>query len=137
MFTSIDSGELVRLHYFTPAFGTLTGIISESRGFFSGESGESGSASFRKRRTSAERLRLILETTWNEKPYAETCVRIMQRQWATPVPNAADLAALNALFRMRCLDEVNRTVVGQRFAQDRAAVFHVPSRGVAAKAAWK
>jgi transposase len=63
----------------------------------------------------------------NEKPYAETRVRVMQRQWATPVPSVADLAALNALFRARCLDEVNHTVagyaeaIGQRFAQDRAA----------------
>jgi Mu transposase, C-terminal domain len=57
----------------------------------------------------------------------------MQRQWATPVPNVADLAALNALFRTRCLDEANRTVagyaesIGQRLAQDRAAAVALPA----------
>jgi hypothetical protein len=69
----------------------------------------------------------------NEKPYAETRVRVMQRQWATPVPNVADLAALNAMFRARCLDEVNRTVagytesIGQRFERDRAAAVTLPT----------
>ncbi len=69
----------------------------------------------------------------NEKPYAETRVRVMQRQWATPVPCVADLGALNAMFRARCLDEVNRTVagyaesIGQRFARDRAAALALPT----------
>ena len=63
----------------------------------------------------------------NEKPYAETRVRVLQRQWATPVPNFADRAALNAYLRQRCVGEAERTVagyeasIGQRFAQDRAA----------------
>src|SRR5580698_8031657 len=39
----------------------------------------------------------------NEKPYAETRVRVMQRQWATPVPCVADLNALNAKFHARCV----------------------------------
>jgi len=69
----------------------------------------------------------------NEKPYAETRVRVMQRQWATPVPSVADLGVLNAMFRARCVDEVNRTVaghaesIGQRFARDRAAALAMPT----------
>lgn len=70
----------------------------------------------------------------NEKPFVETRVRVMQRQWATPVPNVADLSALNAMFRARCVDEVNRTVagqtesIGQRFARDRAEALALPAR---------
>jgi hypothetical protein len=69
----------------------------------------------------------------NEKPYAETRVRVMQRQWATPVPSVADLGALNALFRARCLDEAQRTVagyaesIGQRFECDRTAAVALPA----------
>jgi hypothetical protein len=70
----------------------------------------------------------------NEKPYAETRVRVMQRQWATPVPCVADLNALNAMFRARCAGEVNRTVagysesIGQRFERDRAEALALPTR---------
>jgi hypothetical protein len=69
----------------------------------------------------------------NSRAYAETRVRVMQRQWATPVPSVADLGVLNAMFRARCVDEVNRTVaghaesIGQRFAQDRAAALALPA----------
>jgi transposase len=69
----------------------------------------------------------------NEKPYAETRVRVMQRQWATPVPRVADLGALNGLFRTRCLEESSRTVagyaesIGQRFERDRAAALALPA----------
>jgi len=69
----------------------------------------------------------------NEKPYAETRVRVLQRQWATPVPQVADLAALNRHLRDRCLQEVGRTVqgrdetIGQRFARDRAAALSLPT----------
>src|SRR5436309_1794200 len=68
----------------------------------------------------------------NEKPYAETRVRVLQRQWATPVPRFADLAALNAYLRQRCTEEAGRTVagydesIGQRFARDRAASRPLP-----------
>src|SRR5205823_9753118 len=48
----------------------------------------------------------------NEKPYAETRVRVLQRQWATPVPQAANLAAFNRVLRDRCLSEAGRTVDG-------------------------
>src|SRR5271166_5644137 len=48
----------------------------------------------------------------NEKPYAETRVRVLQRQWATPVPRFTDRAALNAYLRQRCAGETERTVDG-------------------------
>jgi transposase len=70
----------------------------------------------------------------NEKPYAETRVRVLQRQWATPVPRAADLAALNVAFRARCAAEVGRTVaghaesIGQRYSRDRAEALALPPR---------
>ena len=69
----------------------------------------------------------------NEKPYAETRVRVMQRQWATPVPCVANLNALNAMFRARCVGEVSRTVagytesIGQRFKRDRAEALPLPT----------
>jgi transposase len=69
----------------------------------------------------------------NEKPYAETRVRVLQRQWATPVPQVADLASLNLQLRDRCLREADRTVegraetIGQRFARDRAAALPLPA----------
>ena len=68
----------------------------------------------------------------NEKPYAETRVRVLQRQWSTPVPKVDDLAAFNALLRQRCLEEAERTVagyvepIGVRFGQDRAAALALP-----------
>ena len=69
----------------------------------------------------------------NEKPYAETRVRVLQRQWATPVPRCADLGALNAYLRQRCAAEAGRTVagydesIGRRFAHDRAAAGPLPA----------
>jgi transposase len=69
----------------------------------------------------------------NEKPYAETRVRVLQQQWATPVPQAIDLAALNRHLRDRCLRETERTVagraetIGQRFAQDRVRALPLPA----------
>ncbi len=72
----------------------------------------------------------------NEKPYAETRVRVLQRQWATPVPRCADLDTLNVYLRHRCLDEAGRTVagyeqsIGQRFAQDRARALPLPTHRV-------
>jgi transposase len=69
----------------------------------------------------------------NEKPYAETRVRVLQRQWATPVPRVADLAALNAYLRQRCAGEAGRTVegydasIGRRFTQDQAAARPLPA----------
>jgi transposase len=69
----------------------------------------------------------------NEKPHAETRVRVLQRQWATPVPQVADLEALNAHLRQRAEAERNRTVdgyeesIGERFTQDRARALALPA----------
>jgi transposase len=68
----------------------------------------------------------------NEKPHAETRVRVLQQQWATPVPRVADLDALNAHLRQRAEAELNRTVagyeesIGQRFSRDRARALPLP-----------
>jgi transposase len=70
----------------------------------------------------------------NEKPYAETRVRVLQRQWATPVPRVADLDALNAHLRQRAEAERNRTVegyeesIGERFIRDRARALALPAQ---------
>ncbi len=69
----------------------------------------------------------------NEKPHAETRVRVLQQQWATPVPQVSDLNALNGYLRQRCRSEADRTVagyqqtIGQRFAQDRACAVALPA----------
>jgi hypothetical protein len=69
----------------------------------------------------------------NEKPRAETRVRVLQRQWATPVPRFAELDALNVYLRQRCLEEPKRTVagytesIGQRFAHDQAKALPLPA----------
>jgi transposase len=69
----------------------------------------------------------------NEKPYAENRVRVLQRQWATPVPTAAHLGTFNAYLRERCVAEVGRTVsgyeetIGQRFCRDREAAVPLPA----------
>ena len=69
----------------------------------------------------------------NEKPHAETRVRVLQRQWATPVPRCADLDALNGYLRQRSRDEAQRTVagyresIGQRFTQDQAKALPLPA----------
>src|SRR3984957_14056612 len=71
----------------------------------------------------------------NEKPHAETRVRVLQRQWATPVPRVADLDGLNAHLRCRAEAELNRTVagyeesIGQRFARDQALALPLPTQG--------
>jgi hypothetical protein len=69
----------------------------------------------------------------NEKSHAENRVKVLQKQWATPVPQAADLEALNASLRQRCLAEAGRTVagheeaIGARFARDRAKALPLPA----------
>jgi transposase len=68
----------------------------------------------------------------NEKPHAETRVRVLQQQWATPVPRVADLDALNVHLRQRACAELTRTVagyedsIGQRFDRDRARALPLP-----------
>jgi transposase len=69
----------------------------------------------------------------NEKPHAETRVRVLQQQWATPVPRVADLAALNAHLRQRAEAERGRTVdgyseaIGERFRRDRERALPLPA----------
>ena len=71
----------------------------------------------------------------NEKPHAETRVRVLQQQWATPVPRVADLDALNAHLRLRAETELKRTVagyeesIGERFTRDRARALPLPAHG--------
>jgi transposase len=70
----------------------------------------------------------------NEKSYAENRVKVLQRQWATPVPQAADLAELNRWLRPCCTRESGRTVsgreesIGQRFQRDRAEALALPGQ---------
>jgi transposase len=69
----------------------------------------------------------------NEKPHAETRVRVLQQQWATPVPRVADLDALNVHLRQRAEAELSRTVdgyqesIGERFSRDRAGAVPLPA----------
>jgi len=69
----------------------------------------------------------------NEKPYAENRVYDLQRRFATPVPQVADLAELNAYLRACCLKERERIAagqtetIGQRFERDRAAALPLPA----------
>jgi transposase len=70
----------------------------------------------------------------HEKPDVESAVRAVQRRFATPVPRVADLNELNVQFEARCRDELRRTVhsasgafvIGDRFAQERAAALPLP-----------
>jgi len=70
----------------------------------------------------------------NEKPHVENRVKNLQRRWATPVPQAADLNALNAYLRRCCEEDRQRTVsgqretIGQRFEAERQASLALPAR---------
>jgi transposase len=69
-----------------------------------------------------------------EKPKVEHRVFDLQRRWATPVPQVADHAALNAHLLRCCQAEQQRVSgaqtepVGVRFAQDRAAALPTPAQ---------
>jgi transposase len=69
----------------------------------------------------------------NEKPYAENRVKVLQRQWATPVPQADDLAGLNRWLLGCCTRDADHTVagrdetVGQRFGRDRDKALPLPA----------
>jgi transposase len=69
----------------------------------------------------------------NEKSHAETRVRVVQRQLATPVPCVDDLATLNVRFREHSVAERGRTVagytesIGVRFTQDQAKALPLPA----------
>jgi transposase len=77
--------------------------------------------------------RFCMPAAPTEKPRVENRVRDLQRQWATPVPRVADLAALNAHLRRQCLAARERTCsdnvlsVGARFEHDRAAALPLPA----------
>jgi transposase len=70
----------------------------------------------------------------NEKPHVENRVKSLQRRWATPVPQARNLAELNDYLRSRCNNDQERNATGQaatigaRFTQDRAAALPLPDR---------
>lgn len=70
--------------------------------------------------------------TATEKPRVENRVYDLERQWATPVPQVKDLAALNAHLRVCCLAARERPCggntapVAERFVADRAASLPVP-----------
>ena len=73
----------------------------------------------------------------NEKPHAETRVRVLQRQWATPVPAVADLDALErapaaALPRRGGAAPwpATQESIGVRFARDRAGALPLPAHAV-------
>jgi transposase len=78
--------------------------------------------------------KFCLPATATEKPRVENRVFDLQRQWATPVPRAGDLAELNAHLRRCCLAARDRACgdntlsVGARFAHDQAAALPVPER---------
>jgi transposase len=69
----------------------------------------------------------------NEKSYAENRVKVLQKQWSTPVPQVSNFDALNHDLRQRCLTEANRTVagrdesIGERFLLDRAKALPLPA----------
>jgi hypothetical protein len=69
-----------------------------------------------------------------EKPDAEGTVKAVQKRFATPVPQAADLDELNTFFRNRCEAERERVVqslfgpfaIKDRLAEDLAAATPLP-----------
>ena len=69
-----------------------------------------------------------------EKPRVEGRVQFLQQDWATPVPQAKDLAELNRRLRACCLRDRERTqagqaeTIGQRFERDRVAAVPLPAR---------
>jgi transposase len=78
--------------------------------------------------------KFCLPAAGQEKPRVENRVYDLQRQWATPVPRVADLAALNRHLRQCCLAArerkcgANAEPVAVRFERDRSAALPVPER---------
>lgn len=70
----------------------------------------------------------------NEKPHVENRVKLLERQWATPVPRVNDLAELNVFLLERCRRDLERTIAGRsetigvRFALERASALPLPQR---------
>jgi transposase len=77
--------------------------------------------------------RFCMPKTPTEKPRVEKRVQDLQRQWATPVPRVQDLSELNLHLRRQCLESRQRTCsdnamsVGERFEQDHAAAWPLPT----------
>jgi len=61
-------------------------------------------------------------------------VKLLERQWATPVPQVKDLAELNAYLQQCCERDAERTItghgetIGARFAAERASALPLPQR---------
>ncbi|MBP7052151.1 MAG: IS21 family transposase [Phycisphaerae bacterium] len=78
--------------------------------------------------------RFCMPARGNEKPYVEHSVYDLQRDWATPVPRAEDLAELNVYLRSCALAKrdhmmAGRTqTIGQLFEQDQQAALPLPPR---------
>jgi transposase len=76
--------------------------------------------------------KFCMPATATEKPRVENRVYDLERQWATPVPQVKDLAALNAHLRSCCLAARERccgdntATVAARFDEDRAKALSVP-----------
>lgn len=69
-----------------------------------------------------------------EKPHVENRVKLLERQWATPVPQVQNLAELNTYLARCCERDLERTIAGQRetigarFAQERIGALPLPRR---------
>lgn len=72
----------------------------------------------------------------NEKPDAESTVKAVQKRFATPVPQVADLEELNSMLRQLCEQERDREVrslsgpfiIRDRLAQDLQAAAALPAQ---------
>ncbi len=70
----------------------------------------------------------------NEKPHVENRVKLLERQWATPVPQVKSLAELNAYLLRCCQRDLERTLAGQqetigaRLVRERASALPLPER---------
>lgn len=77
--------------------------------------------------------RFCMPARGNEKPAVEHSVYDLQRDWATPVPRAEDLAELNAYLRSCALAKRDHTMagktqtVGELFEQDKQGALALPA----------
>ncbi|MCH8150579.1 MAG: IS21 family transposase, partial [Planctomycetes bacterium] len=68
----------------------------------------------------------------NEKPHVENRVKLLERQWATPVPRVKDRTELNLFLRRCCEQDGERTIAGQsetigeRFRHDQQNALPLP-----------
>jgi transposase len=78
--------------------------------------------------------RFCMPARGNEKPDAESTVKAVQKRFATPVPQVANLDELNTFFRQRCEAERDRVVqsllgpftIKDRLAEDLVAATPLP-----------